>query len=114
MNILGIQIVGIAFGIIFIYLTFLSKKKGEINSTESIFWSVVWLALIFVSIFPGMLSILVKDVFNISRTLDFIIIMSFLLMFGIIFYMFSLTRKTNLKVEELVRKLAVKEIKKKK
>ena len=45
-----------------------------------------------------------KDV----RTLDLVIIVSFLFMFGILFYVFNLTKQTQIKVEKLVREIALK------
>lgn len=108
MNILGIQLVGVIFGIIFIYLTFLNKKRDELNTSEAGFWIVVWGGLIFISIFPGALNFVVKDILDISRILDFFIIMAFLVMFGVIFYIFILTKRTSNKMEKLVRAIALK------
>lgn len=109
MNILGVQIVGIVFGIVFIYLTFLNRKRNELNFSESVFWSILWIGLIVVSIFPNMLNFIVKDVLNIGRTLDFLIIMGFLVMFGVIFYIFIISKRSANKIENLVRKLTLSE-----
>jgi len=113
MNILGIQIVGVAFGIIFIYLTFMNSKRSELDTKETVFWMVIWGGLVLISFFPNMLNFLVEKIVNVSRTLDFIIIMAFLIMFGIIFYIFILTKRTENRLEKLVRNLALKESKKK-
>jgi hypothetical protein len=107
MNLLGIQMVGLIFGIIFIYLTFLSRKKSELSFPEASFWTIVWFSLIFASLFPGMLSFFVKDLLNVSRTLDFLIIIAFLVIFGVMYYLFIITKKTQNKFESLVRNLAL-------
>jgi hypothetical protein len=108
LNILGIQIVGICFAVVFLYLTYINKKREELNSAESIFWMVLWVCLLIISIYPTMLNFIVKDVLNVSRTLDFFIITAFLMMFGIIYYIFINTKRTVNKVEKLVRNLALK------
>lgn len=112
MNILGIQLVGVIFGIILIYLTFLNNKRNELSDAEGIFWYIVWLGLIFVSLFPQMLNFIVKDILNVSRTLDFLIIIGFLLIFGVLFYVFMITKRTQNKVEKLVRNIALEKGKK--
>ncbi|MCB9358465.1 DUF2304 domain-containing protein [Candidatus Woesearchaeota archaeon] len=109
MEILGIQLAGVIFGIIFIYLTYINYKRSELNGSESIFWFILWFGLVLASIFPDVMDFFVKDVLNIGRTLDFLIIISFMVLFGIVFYIFTTTKKTRNKVENLVRNLAIKE-----
>jgi hypothetical protein len=109
MQLLGIQLVGIIFGIIFLYFTFINTKKEELNQFESITWFILWIGLIVISLFPNILNFVVKDVLDISRTLDFFIILGFLVMFAIVFYIFMLTKQTKNKIEKLVRNIAIKE-----
>jgi hypothetical protein len=68
---------------------------------------VIWLGLIVSSIFPNMLKFLVEDVLDVARTLDFLIIIGFMIMFGVVFYIFITTKKTQNKVEDLVRNIAL-------
>ncbi|MFT4303347.1 MAG: DUF2304 domain-containing protein [Candidatus Woesearchaeota archaeon] len=107
MNLLGIQLAGIFFGMVFLYLTYLNYKREELNEQEGLFWCILWIGLILTSIFPDMLNFIVNDILNISRTLDFLIIISFMFLFGIVFYIFIITKKTKNKVEKLVRNIAL-------
>ena len=109
---LGIQILGVLFGLFMAYITFLHMKRNEFTSKESIFWIAVWAAFIIVTILPGSLDFIVKDILNISRTMDFFIISGFMFLIGITFYNYTLLRKNQKKVEEVVRKVAIEKAKK--
>ena len=111
--VLGIQIVGVLFGLFMLYLTFLHQKRKEFTSTEGLFWSVLWLGFIFISVLPKSLDIIVKDVLQIGRTLDFFIITGILFVVGVVFHSYSQIRKQQAKVERLVRELAFEKQKKK-
>ena len=104
---LGIQILGILFGLFMAYLTFLHLKRNEFTSKESIFWIGIWAVFIIVTVMPGSLDFIVEDVLDIARTMDFFIIMGFMFLIGITFYNYTLLRKNQKKVEEVVRKVAI-------
>jgi hypothetical protein len=91
MEILGIQLLGVLFGVGLIYASFINKKKNELNGPESAFWLIVGAALICSAVFPNMLNFLVKDILSISRTLDFLIIVSTMIILGVLFYVFLIT-----------------------
>jgi len=105
--ILGVQIIGVLFGLFMIYLTFLYKKRGEIDQKESAFWFLVWIAFILVSIFPNFLVPLAERL-SFSRVMDMLVILGFVFVIGISFYNYHTLRKTQKKVEEMVRKFAFK------
>ncbi|HLC96343.1 MAG TPA: DUF2304 domain-containing protein [Candidatus Nanoarchaeia archaeon] len=106
--ILGIQIVGVLFGLAMLYITFLHGKRKEFTSKEGIFWIVAWVGFIILVVFPNVLDFIASDLLNISRTLDFLIILGFIFLIGISFYNYVLIRKGQKKLEDLVRKLALK------
>ena len=106
-ELLGIKILGILFGLAMLYMTFLNLRRKEFSTEESGFWFLVWTAFIFISIIPTSLDFIVKDVLNINRRLDFFIIIGFMFMIGIVFHNYTVTRKTQNKVEKLVRKIAL-------
>ena len=107
MNILGIQLLGILFSVALLYFVFIHRKKNEFNEFETAFWALIGLALLSASAFPTMLGFLVTDVLNISRTMDFLIIAACLTMLGIMLYLFILVKRTQSKMEKLVREIAV-------
>ena len=112
-EILGVQIIGVLFGVFMMYYTFLHYKRREFRKLEYAFWLVLWALFAVVTIIPDVLDPIVKK-FNFARTLDLFIIMGLLFFTGIAFYMYSTTRKNQNKLEHIIRKMAFKEAKKKK
>jgi len=109
--ILGIQIAGVIFGLFMIYYSFLKFKRKEFSNIDCIFWITAWVLLIFLVLFPHSLDFLVKGVLNISRTLDFFIIMGFMFLIGLTFYTYSIVKKLNRRIESIVREVAFKKSK---
>jgi len=110
--IIGIQLLGVAFGMFMIYLTFVHFKRKEYTAKEFSVWMVLWLSFIFISLFPQAIQFFVHKTLGMSRTLDFLIIIGFIMIAGIIFYTYSIVRQTQNKIEEIVRKFAIKNHKK--
>ena len=106
--VLGIQILGILFGLFMIYITFISGKRREFTTKEGGFWIVVWVIFVLIALFPSSLDFIVKDGIGLKRPLDFFIIAGFMFMIGSIFYTYTIVRKNQRKLEEIVRKMAMK------
>ncbi|MBD3249392.1 DUF2304 family protein [Candidatus Woesearchaeota archaeon] len=105
--ILGIQIFGVLFALVMMYITFLHQRRKELNSKEYFFWFGVWVVFLLLVIFPTSLDFLIKDVLSLGRRLDFFIIVGLMLMIGVLFHTYSVVRKTQNKVERVVSKIAV-------
>ncbi|MBI3032871.1 DUF2304 domain-containing protein [Candidatus Woesearchaeota archaeon] len=103
--ILGVQIIGILFGLFMTYLTLLYYRKGDYKFGDFAVWLVVWISFILVMLFPqGLYGIMGQ--LKIKRTVDFIIMCGFLFFSVVIFYLYALVRKNQRKIEHLVRKQA--------
>ena len=109
MNILGIQILGVLFGLFMFYLTFLHRQRKEFTVKEYAFWAVVWVGFLAFSFFPRSLDFFIEDVLNFSRRIDFFIITGFMFLLGIVFYLYTVLRQTQRKIEKIIRKTAIKE-----
>ena len=105
--ILGVQLLGVLFGLFMIYLTFLYRKRKELDQKESAVWFIMWAIFIAISLFPGILSPIVRSL-SFARTMDMLVIMGFMVVIGIGFYNYHVLRNTQKKVEEIVRKVALK------
>jgi len=110
--ILGVQIIAIIFGIFMLYVTFLHLKRKEFTSKESGAWFIIWISFTFISIFPTILDIFIKEVLQLSRRLDFFIIVSIIFMLGVLFYMYGIVRSTQKSVEKVVRECSITDAKK--
>ena len=109
----GIQVIGILFALFMLYLTFLHKKRNEFTINESSFWTVAWLIFLFLVLFPHSFDFIIRDVLDFARTLDFFIVMGFMFLIGAIFYTYTILRKTQKKMDKIVRKIAIDNIYKK-
>ena len=110
--VLGIQIAGFLFGLFIIYYSFLNYKRKEFTAKEFILWIVLWIFFIVFTIFPSILDPVV-EYGGFFRTLDVLIVSGFLFLTALIFYTYTLTRKTQKQVETVVRQIAIKKAKKK-
>ena len=107
--ILGIQILGVLFGLFMIYITFLYSKRRDFTLKEWAFWSILWVGFILVTLFPSSFNVIVKGFFKLQRPLDFYIIVGFMFLTGAVFYTYTIVRKNQKRIEFIVRKIALKE-----
>ncbi len=104
--VLGIQVIGVLFGLFLIYLTFLFHKRKEFTFNEWAFWTIMALLFMIVSLFPQVLDPIVKSL-NLTRTMDFFIILGFMFLIAAVFYSYKVTRATQRRLEEVVRIIAL-------
>ncbi len=102
---LGIQLIGVLFGIFMLYLTFIHFKRREYTIKEFSFWAILWVTIVYASIFPNTLEFIVNTL-SIGRIMDFLVITGFMFLAALFFYMYTLIRANQKKLEDLVRKIA--------
>ena len=105
--VLGIQIAGFLFGLFLMYYSFLKYKRKEFSVKEFSFWFILWFMFIIVAVFPSVLDPVSKKL-NFARTFDLLVITGFLFLLLAIFYTYSLAKKNQKQLENIVRELAVK------
>ena len=111
--ILGLQLIAIIFSFLMIYLALLNKRRGEIDKSEFVSWSVIWSLTIFIVIFPELLRSFAQRFF-ITRLFDLMVIGGFVLVITMTVKSYLSTKKMERKLEDLIRKEALKNVKKKK
>lgn len=104
--VLGIQIAGFLFGLFMIYYSFLNYKRKEFTVKEFSFWILVWAVFIAVALFPSVLDPVVKFG-GFFRALDVLIVSGFIFLTAAIFYIYTIARKTQRKLEAIVREIAI-------
>ena len=109
--VLGIQIIGVLFGLFLVYLTFLFHKRREFTVNEWLFWTAMAFSFMVVSLFPQLLDPIVKSL-SLTRTMDLFIILGFMFLIAAVFYSYKITRDTQKKLEEVVRIIALQKQKK--
>ena len=110
-ELLGIQVIGSLFGIFMVYYSFLQYKRKEISGRQYILWLTLWVIFILVAIFPGWLDPFTARI-GFIRTFDFLVLVGFMFLTGLLVYTYAKLRKTQSKLEELVRKIAIQTAKK--
>jgi len=110
--ILGFQIIGTLFALVMAYFTFLYYKRAKYDTTGLVFWLAVWCGFLVLTLFPATFYGIMQTL-DIQRTADFIYA-GFMLVFSVVlFYMYTVTRTTQKRMEMLVRKVAIQHKKKK-
>lgn len=104
--IMGLQIIGIVFGILMAYFTFLNFKKKEFEKTQFIFWEILWICFIFITLFPNIISEFSKNL-GFIRVMDFLTIIGFIFIAFLSFYNYSSINIINKKIEKIVREEAI-------
>lgn len=102
----GIQLLGIIFGIIMIYVSFYYYKRNSYSIKSFILWLAVWIGFMFVIITPSTFYG-VMELLEIQRTQDFLVVMGLLFYGVLIFYLYASVKQSNRKVEKLVRTMAM-------
>lgn len=111
--IIGIQIIAILFAFTMIYFAVLSFKKKDLNRSEFFSWIVLWIIAIVVVIFPELLRKF-SMTFLVTRVFDLLTIGGFILVITMVSATYLRARKNEKRLEEIVRRDALKNAKKKK
>ncbi|MCL4460019.1 MAG: DUF2304 domain-containing protein [Chloroflexi bacterium] len=105
----GIQIVAVVFSFLMLYITFLHFKRRELTTRETLFFGLLWVGAIFLTIFPKSVDFLLKT-FRILRLMDLATIVGFMVLIALSFHNFLTIRKLEEKIEKLVRYNALNKI----
>ena len=105
--VLGIQVAGLLFGLFMLYYSFVQYKRKEFSAEEYSFWVVIFLVFALVSVFPQILEPITENL-DFARTFDLLVIIGFLFLTGLFFYVYAKTKRTEKKLEKVVREIAMK------
>ena|SRR3989304_6466604 len=109
--ILGLQFLAVVFALIMVYFAYVNYKRREISRIEIAIWVFAWAGAIIMVLFPDTLRN-IAEVFFISRLLDLLIMGGFVLVIVMVSLSYIRTRRIEKKLEDLVRKEAIKNLKK--
>lgn len=109
--IIGLQIIALIFAFSMIYLAILNFKRGEIGRSEMVSWVAMWAAAIVVIVFPELLRTFAST-FLVTRVFDLMVIGGFILVISLVSSAYVRTKRNEKKLEELIRREALKSGKK--
>ncbi|MBI4918742.1 DUF2304 family protein [archaeon] len=81
-------------------------KDNKLNTSEFIFWSIIWLGVSLLALNPELAG-LVSFKIGIERPVDLVIYLSIILLFYLIFRMYVKQDKIEQEITELVRELSL-------
>jgi len=102
-----LQVLGIAYIVLMLYLTFLYYKRNSYSTRSFIFWAVVWACGAVLLLLPESMSIFTQRL-GVARVTDFYLIAGLMFFSIICFFNFATVKSNEAKVEELVRQMALK------
>jgi hypothetical protein len=105
--VLGIQIVGMLFGVFILYMTFVMYKRKEFTFNEWGFWTLFAIIFALISIFPRIIDPVVISL-NLGRKMDLLVIVGFMFLTAAALYTYMVARRNQKRIENLVRNLALK------
>jgi|TARA_Y100000034_G_scaffold25723_1_gene30609 hypothetical protein len=116
LQILGIQLVGIAIALLIAFETRVLYKKGRFKRKDIVIWSSVSVLLLIVALFPLTFANFLSLFTDIGRGLDALMLLGLLGAFALIFHVYIRNQETQRQITDLVRKVAIRmdEIEKKK
>lgn len=102
------EILGAIFLLVMIYFTFVAYKRKQLSRPSLLFWTIVWIAGAIAMIFKNILQSLLP-VLAVYRIFDLYTIIGFMFFLFMVFYLFRTVKRTEKRVEELTRMMAMKE-----
>ena len=101
-----IQVIAIIVALFAVSRAFLRLKEHKISIPAFIFWAIVWIAVVVVAFIPNVTSY-VSDFFGIGRGIDFVVYLSILLLFYLIFRIYVKIESLNGSITKLTRAIAI-------
>ena len=112
MGLLPFQLVAIIVAAFALSRVILRLKEKKITIKEFIFWAVIWIVILVISSIPRIPDFF-SSRFGIERGADFLIYLSIILLFYLLFRMYVKVEQMEQNITEVVRHVAIQEKKKK-
>ena len=103
-----IQILGVLFGLAMLYVTYDYYRRKGLDLKDIAGWVVLWCTFILVILFPAALLFVSKKL-NLTRAIDSIMIVSFVVMIYLIFNLYNRIKKIERNTEEMVEVIALRD-----
>ncbi len=105
---IGVQLLAMLFVLWMTYFSFLHFRRKEFSFWEFLFWQIIWIGLAVIVLFPKTVTVVLQTL-HIARAFDLLTIGGIVILFGVTFRNYVLLRRSDKKVETLVRQLALRD-----
>ena len=103
-----IQILGVLFGLAMLYVTYDYYRRKGLDLKDIAGWVVLWCVFILVILFPTAL-VFISQKLNLTRAIDLIMIVSFVVMIYLIFNLYNRMKKIEQNMEKMIEVIALKD-----
>lgn len=104
-----LQLFGVVIALAALHLSYLYYKRSDFTKRELLIWLTIWIAFLLVTIFPRIVEPVVGKL-GLQRPMDLIMIIAFIVLFGVAFRTYVITARQGRKLEKLIRNLALKDL----
>lgn len=94
------------FALFMIFWVRNNQQRQHLSVTEASMWYSIWLVFIVLSLFPDLLTNLVSAL-HFARVFDLLVVLAFMTLVVLNFYIYLKNKKLEHKIEEVVRKIAL-------
>jgi len=102
------QIIAVLFALFMLYVVNIHRRKLHLSQLEQFGWYALWIAFVFISLFPHLLLGLTSFI-SFSRVFDLLVVASLMLLTTLVVTNYFLQRDNNRKLEKIIREFALKE-----
>jgi len=107
MKLIPLQILAIVFALFAFSRAYLLFKNSKINWKEFVFWTVIWVAIIIVSLSTQIMA-LISEFLGVERPVDAFIYLSIILLFYLVYRIYAKFDHVEHEITLLVRKISMK------
>ena len=108
-----LQILVVAFALFAISRVILRFRDRKVSATSLILWSILWIGAIIVVLLPGT-SFFFASILGIQRGADFVVYVSIIVLFYLMFRLYVKIDNVEKNVTKLVREIAIRRERKRK
>ncbi|MFA6082423.1 MAG: DUF2304 domain-containing protein [Patescibacteria group bacterium] len=105
----GIQIIGVLFGLVLSYFTYLAYKRTQFTIREYLGWQTIWVCFVLVTLYPNMFQVFSSNL-GTARAFDLFSVLGFTVVLGISFYTYVNLDRLRKTLEKTIRDLSLREI----
>ncbi len=104
----GIQVIGIIFGLVLSYFTFLHYKREEFTIREFWGWEILWIGFILITLYPNRIQVFAGNLGAI-RPFDLFSVLGFIVVLSISYYTYVSLDRLRKSFEKAIRGIAMHE-----
>ena len=101
-----LQILAILFALFALSRAILRMKDGNLSMHEFLLWNVIWITILIFAFVPDV-STIIANLFGIGRGVDFLLYVSVIVLFYLIFRLYVKTEKAEQDITKLVSYVAL-------